>query len=239
MSIAEVEARELQLEEPTGGLWSDAWKRLRRNPGAIVGSVFVFAFVFVAIFAPLIAPYDPNQQHLLLLIKGCCPGPSARHIAGVDDVGRDEFSRILFGARYSLQIGLVSVAVGLSVGLVLGSIAGYMGGFVDSAIMRVMDVMLAIPGFLFAIGMVTLLGPGLYQIMIAIGVANIPIFARLLRGSILAQRENDFVLAARSVGVRRRGILFSHILPNAISPVIVQGTLAMATAIIDVAGYVL
>jgi peptide/nickel transport system permease protein len=102
--------------------------------------------------------------------------------------------------------------------------------------MRVMDVMLAIPGFLFAIGMVTLLGPGLYQIMIAIGVANIPIFARLLRGSILAQRENDFVLAARSVGVRRRGILFSHILPNAISPVIVQGTLAMATAIIDVAG---
>lgn len=236
MSIAEIESRELQLEEPTGGLWSDAWKRLRRNPGAIVGSVFVFAFVFVALFAPLIAPYDPNQQHLLLLIKGCCPGPSARHIAGVDDVGRDEFSRILYGARYSLQIGLVSVAVGMSVGLVLGSIAGYVGGFVDSAIMRVMDVMLAIPGFLFAIGIVTLLGPGLYQIMIAIGVANIPIFARLLRGSILAQRENDFVLAARSVGVRRRGILFSHILPNAISPVIVQGTLAMATAIIDVAG---
>src|SRR5204863_4035856 len=101
-------------EEPSGGLWRDAWQRLRRNPGAIVGSVFVGAFIFVAIFAPLIAPYDPNQQHLLLLINGCCPGPSARHLAGVDDVGRDELSRILYGARYSLQIGLVAVTVGLS-----------------------------------------------------------------------------------------------------------------------------
>jgi peptide/nickel transport system permease protein len=128
------------------------------------------------------------------------------------------------------------VTIGLSVGLVLGSIAGYVGGFVDSLIMRCMDVMLAIPGLLFAIWIVAMLGPGLYQIMVAVGVVNIPIFARLLRGSILAQRENDFVLAARAVGVRRPAILFSHILPNAISPVIVQGTLAMATAIIDVAG---
>ena len=118
----------------------------------------------------------------------------------------------------------------------LGSIAGYAGGLVDSVIMRAMDIMLAIPGLLFAIGIVAMLGPGLGQIMIAVGVVNIPIFARLLRGSILAQKENDFVLAARSVGVRNRVILFSHILPNAISPVIVQGTLAMATAIIDVAG---
>jgi peptide/nickel transport system permease protein len=128
------------------------------------------------------------------------------------------------------------VSIGLSVGVVLGSIAGYIGGFVDSLIMRCMDVMLAIPGLLFAIGIVAMLGPGLRQIMVAVGVVNIPIFARLLRGSVLAQRENDFVLAARSVGVRRPVILFSHILPNAISPVIVQGTLAMATAIIDVAG---
>jgi peptide/nickel transport system permease protein len=119
---------------------------------------------------------------------------------------------------------------------VLGAIAGYLGGFVDGVIMRAMDVMLAIPGLLLAIGIVAALGAGIFQIMIAVGVTNIPIFARLLRGSILSQRENDFVLAARSVGVRRRSILSSHILPNAISPVIVQGTLALATAIIDVAG---
>ena len=120
--------------------------------------------------------------------------------------------------------------------MLLGSSAGYFGGSVDNVIMRCMDVMLAIPGLLFAIGIVAALQPGLWQVMLAVGVVNIPIFARLLRGSVLAQKENDFVLAARSVGVRRRGIMFSHILPNAISPVIVQGTLAMATAIIDVAG---
>jgi peptide/nickel transport system permease protein len=127
------------------------------------------------------------------------------------------------------------VSVGLSIGLFLGSIAGYLGGTVDNVVMRCMDVMLAIPGLLFAIGIVALLQPGLYQVMIAVGVVNIPIFARLVRSSVLAQRENDFVLAARAVGVRRRGILFGHIMPNAISPVLVQGTLAMATAIIDVA----
>lgn len=193
-------------------------------------------FVVLALFAPVIAPFGPKEANLSLLAEGTPPGPSASHLFGVDLAGRDEFSRILYGARYSLLIGVVSVAIGLSVGLVLGSIAGYIGGFVDSVIMRAMDVMLAIPGLLFAIGVVAALGPGIYQIMIAVGVVNIPIFARLLRGSILAQRENDFVLAARSVGVRRRAILFSHILPNAMSPVIVQGTLAMATAIIDVAG---
>lgn len=235
MSVAELEARELHVDAG-GGLWGEAWRRLRRNPGAIVGFVFVALFVFVGIFAPLIAPHGPLDQNLGLVAKGCCPGPSAHHWFGVDDLGRDEFSRVLYGARSSLVIGVVAVAVGLSAGLVLGAVAGYLGGFVDSVIMRSMDVMLAIPGLLFAIGVVAMLGPGLWQIMVAVGVTNIPIFARLLRGSILAQRENDFVLAARSVGVPRRSILVSHILPNAISPVIVQGTLALATAIIDVAG---
>jgi peptide/nickel transport system permease protein len=236
MSVAELEARELQLEAPTGGLFRSAWVYLRRNPGAIVGFCLVGVFVITGIFAPLLAPYGPREQNLQLVINGCCPGPSAHHLLGVDQLGRDELSRILYGARFSLIVGVVSVAVGLSVGLVLGSIAGYLGGFIGSLIMRLMDIMLAIPGLLLAIGIVALLGPGLYQIMVAVGVTNIPIFARLLRGSVLAQRETDFVLAARAVGVRRRWILFSHILPNAISPVIVQGTLALATAIIDVAG---
>ena len=235
MSVIEIEAHELQLDAPSG-LWSEAWRRLIRNPSAIIGGVFVLFFITAALFAPVLAPYGPKDQNLLLIVKGCCPGPSAKLWLGVDLLGRDVYSRILWGARYSLMIGVVSVTIGLSIGLVLGSMAGYVGGFLDSTIMRCMDVMLAIPGLLFAIGIVAVLGPGLWQIMVAVGVVNIPIFARLLRGSVLAQRENDFVLAARSVGVRRKAILFSHILPNAVSPVIVQGTLAMATAIIDVAG---
>ena len=236
MSVAELEAHEVALESATGGLWRDAFRRLVRNPAAILGALLVAMFIVAAAFAPILAPYAPKEQNLLLIARGCCPGPSHHHWLGVDQLGRDVYSRILYGARFSLIIGIVSVSIGLSVGLVLGSLAGYLGGFVDSLIMRCMDVMLAIPGLLFAIGIVAMLGPGLYQIMVAIGVVNVPIFARLLRGSVLAQRENDFVLAARAVGVRRPVILFSHILPNAISPVIVQGTLAMATAIIDVAG---
>jgi peptide/nickel transport system permease protein len=236
MSVAELEAAEIQLEGPAGGLWSDAWRQVIRNPGAILGAFFLFLFLFAAIFAPLIAPYGPKEDNLLLVATGRPPGPSWHHLFGVDLLGRDVFSRILYGARDSLLVGIVSVSIGLTIGLVLGSIAGYVGGWIDSTIMRFMDIMLAIPGLLFAIGIVALLQPGLYQMMIAIGIVNIPIFARLLRGSILAQRENDFVLAARSVGVKRRRILFSHIMPNAISPVIVAGTLAMGTAIIDVAG---
>jgi peptide/nickel transport system permease protein len=235
MSIIELESAEVQLEAPSG-LWRDAWFILRRNPGALVGFALVGIFVIVAIFAPVLAPFDPRAQDLTKVAHGCCPGPSGNHWFGVDQLGRDEFSRILYGARFSLLIGVVAVSAGLSIGMVLGATAGYIGGFVGSAIMRLMDIMLAIPGLLLAIGIVAMLGPGLFQVMIAVGVTNIPIFARLLRGSVLAQKENDFVLAARGVGVRRSRILVSHILPNSLSPVIVQGTLALATAIIDVAG---
>ena len=235
MSIAEIEAREVELE-PSSGLWSDAWRRLRRNPGAIVGFVLVSVFITVALFAPLIAPEDPRVGDLNRLEGSCCPGPSAEHLFGVDQQGRDLFSRVVYGARYSLLIGVVSVAVGLSIGTIIGAIAGFFGGWIDSVLMRAMDIMLSIPGLLLAIGIVAALGPGLVQIMIAVGVTQIPIFARLLRGSILGVRESDYVLAARSVGVKGRKILGAHILPNSLSPVIVQGTLALATAIIEVAG---
>jgi peptide/nickel transport system permease protein len=201
----------------------------------LVGAFFVSVFVFVAVFAPWIAPYAPKDSNLDLLNNGKPVGPSSEHWLGIDLLGRDEFSRIVYGARYSLLIGVVSVTIGLSIGMLLGASAGYLGGKTDSLIMRCMDVMLAIPGLLFAIGIVAALQPGLWQVMLAVGIVNIPIFARLLRGSVLAQKENDFVLAARSVGVKRHKILFSHILPNSVSPLIVQGTLAMATAIIDVA----
>jgi peptide/nickel transport system permease protein len=236
MSVIELEARDVAIETAPSGLWSDAWYRLRRNPGAIAGFVIIACVVAVAIFAPLVAPFSPREQNLAALKGGCCPGPSAEHWFGLDELGRDEFSRIIFGARYSLLIGVVSVTVGFFFGSLLGAVAGFFGGIVDSVIMRITDIWLTIPGFLMAIGIVAVLGPGLTQIMIAIGVINIPLFARLLRGAVLAQRENDFVLAARSVGVPRYQILGAHILPNAISPVIVQGTLALATAIIDAAG---
>ena len=235
MSVAEIEAREVQMEVGTGDLWSEALHRLVRNPAAVVGALIVATFIVVAIFAPLLAPYDPREPHLDLVAEGCCPGPSRDYPLGVDDLGRDELSRIIYGARFSLLIGIVSVSVGLTFGLLLGSIAGYFRPL-DSPIMRVMDVMLAIPGFLMAIGIAALLGPGLGSVMIAIGVINVPIFTRLMRGSILGQRDNDYVLAARAVGVPSRRILASHIIPNAISPVIVAGTLALATAIIDAAG---
>lgn len=234
MSAAEIEAVVLQSEGT--GLWSDAWRRLRRNPGAIFGMVVIGLFVFVALFAPLIAPFDPREQNLDLVADGCCPGPSSGHLLGVDDLGRDELSRLIYGARFSLLIGIVSVTVGLTFGIMIGAMAGYFRRL-DSPIMRLMDIMLAIPGFLMAIGIVALFGSGgLLQVMLAIGIVNIPIFARLMRGSIIGQREHDYVLAARSVGVPGRKILWGHILPNAISPVIVAGTLALATAIIDAAG---
>jgi peptide/nickel transport system permease protein len=236
MSVVELQTAEIELEASSGGLWREAIRRLRHNRAAIAGFSLISALIVIAIFAPVIAPYDPRAQDLNLVTGGCCPGPSSAHWLGVDQLGRDEFSRILYGARYSLIIGLVAVSAGLSIGLLLGSIAGYAGGAVDSVIMRFMDIMLAIPGLLLAIGLVAALGQGLWQIMLAVGVTSVPVFTRLLRGSVLGQRETDFVLAARSVGVRRRAIMFSHILPNAISPVIVGATLAMATAIIDVAG---
>ncbi len=236
MSIAEMEGRELELEPTAGGLWHDAFQRLRHSPAAIVGVVMIAILVFLAIFAPLVAPYSPTEQNLDAIAAGCCPGPSREHLLGVDDLGRDELSRLIYGARYSLLIGVVAVTIGLSMGLLLGAVAGYFRR-ADSPIMRVMDIMLAIPGFLMAIGIVALFGQGgLLQVMIAIGVVNIPIFTRLMRGSIIAQRDNDYVLAARSVGVPSRKILGSHIVPNAISPVIVAATLALATAIIDAAG---
>jgi ABC-type dipeptide/oligopeptide/nickel transport system permease subunit len=234
MSIAEAEARELELEQPSG-LWRDAWQRFRHNPAAIIGVVIITVFVLVSLFAPVFAPYEPNQQ-VGPLNNSNPAGPSSQFRLGLDELGRDQLSRIIYGARLSLLVGVVSVAVGFSLGMLLGAAAGYIGGWVDNMIMRLMDIMLSIPGLLLAIGLVTVLGRGLVQIMVAIGLVTVPIFARLLRGSILAQKESDYVLAARSVGTPGARLLAVHIIPNSIAPVIVQATLAMATAIIDVAG---
>jgi len=234
MSVAEAEVKELHLEQPSS-LGRDALDRFLHNKAAMVGVVVMAVLVLIAIFAPLIAPYETGQQ-VGPLDNSSPEGPSSEYWMGLDELGRDVFSRVIFGARLSLLVGLVSVAFGLTFGLILGAVAGYFGSWVETLIMRAMDIMLAIPALLLAIGLVSLLGRGLVQIMIAVGITTIPIFARLLRGSILAQRESDYVLAARSLGVPGRRLLMVHILPNALAPLIVQATLAMAVAIIDVAG---
>jgi peptide/nickel transport system permease protein len=234
VSVAAAEAQELHVEQQSG-LWRDAFDRFKRNPAAVVGVVVVALLVLVAIFAPAIAPYGINEQ-IGPLDNSSPAGPSSEHRFGLDEQGRDYFSRIVFGARLSLLVGVVSVLVGFSLGMLLGAVAGYFGGWIDGTIMRAMDIMLSIPGLLLAIGLVSILGNDLFLIMVAIGITNVPIFARLLRGSILAQRESDYVLAARSVGAPGPRLLLVHILPNSLAPVIVQATLAMATAIIDVAG---
>jgi peptide/nickel transport system permease protein len=233
LSVAEAEAKELQLEEQAG-LWQDAWERLRRNPGAVFGAVLLLVFVVMAVFAPLVAPYGPEER--IGGLAAVPPGPGPGQPFGLDSQGRDVLSRVIYGARFSLVVGLVATGFGLAGGLVLGAVAGSVGGVVDSLIMRLMDIMLSIPSLLLAIGLVVLLGRGLLQVMLAVGIVYVPIFARLLRGTMLGVRESDYVLAARAVGTTRSRLLFTHVLPNSIAPVIVQATLAMATAIVDVAG---
>jgi peptide/nickel transport system permease protein len=214
------------------GLWHDALRRLRRNKPALVGLAFISVFVLGAVLAPFIAPYGPTVGEL----ANGQQGPSAAHIMGTDLLGRDEFSRILYGAQISLTVGVVAVFFGLVGGTLIGAIAGGAGGVLDSVLMRFTDVLLAVPGILLAIGIVAWLGHGELQIMLAVGVSYAPIFARLLRGSLLALREADYVTAARSMGASPTRILVRHMLPNALTPLIVQATLAAATAIIDVAG---
>jgi peptide/nickel transport system permease protein len=214
------------------GLWGDAIRRLARNRPALVGLVFISIFVLAAVLAPFIAPYGPLDGGLADRLKP----PSSLHIMGTDSQGRDEFSRVLYGAQVSLIAGVASVVMGVFIGGAIGALAGGFGGRVDSLLMRVVDVMLAIPGILLAIGIVAFLGRGLPQIMFAVAIVNVPIFARILRGSLLSLRESDYVTASRSIGASGTRLLFRHLLPNSLSPLIVAATLALATAIIDVAG---
>jgi peptide/nickel transport system permease protein len=214
------------------GLWHDAFRRLMRNGPALVGMFFIAVFVLGAILAPFLSSYDPT----IGVLSNNLQGPSAAHLFGTDLQGRDEFARVLFGARISLTVGVVAVMFGLVGGTIVGAIAGGAGGVIDGILMRVIDVLLAVPGILLAIGLVAWLGHGEIQIMLAVGISYSPQFARLLRGSLLALRESDYVIAARSMGASPIRILLRHMMPNALTPLIVQATLAAATAIIDVAG---
>jgi peptide/nickel transport system permease protein len=214
------------------GLWGDALRRLMRNKPAILGLVFIAVFVMSAVLAPVIAPYGPLEGGLEQRLEA----PSREHVMGTDAQGRDEYSRVLFGAQVSLVAGVASVVMGVFIGGSIGAFAGGVGGKLDSVLMRFVDAMLAIPGILLAIGIVAFLGRGLPQIMFAVAIVNVPIFARILRGSLLSLRESDYVMASRSIGASGTRLLFRHLLPNSLSPLIVAATLALATAIIDVAG---
>ena len=236
--IDELAARAGQVPEGEGGLslTKSAFRRLRCDPVAILGAVIVLVFLFVAAFAPWLAPRDPLAQTLLSEVRpGSIPGPQEGFPLGVDQLGRDLLSRLVYGSRQSLLIGVVSTVLGAVVGMALGVLAGAFGGRVDTVVMRFVDIILSIPSLLMAISISVLLGQNQYALMIAIAVTQVPVFARLLRGSMLAQRGSDYVLAARALGVKRGRIVFGHVLPNSLSPAIVQGTLSLATAIIEAA----
>jgi peptide/nickel transport system permease protein len=214
------------------GLWRDALRRLIRNKPAVLGMVCIVIFIAAAILAPVIAPYGPLAGTLADRYQP----PNAAHLLGTDTQGRDELTRILYGAQVSLQVGVIAVIMALVMGGIIGAVAGGVGGRIDAVLMRIVDVLLAIPGILLAIGIIAWLDRGILQLMLAIAVTYVPIFARLLRGSLLALRESDYVTAARSIGASRMRILLRHMLPNALTPVIVSATLVLATAIIDIAG---
>ena len=217
-------------------LVKSAYRRLRRNPVAIIGAVIVVVFLLVALLAPWLAPRDPYAQSLLSEVRqGSIPGGREGYPLGVDQLGRDLLSRLIYGSRQSLLIGVVSTVLGAAVGMILGVLAGAFGGWADTVIMRFIDILLSVPGLLMAISISVLLGQNQYALMIAIAVTQIPLFARLLRGSMLVQRDRDYAVAAQALGVKRSRIVLSHVLPNSLSPVIVQATLSLATAIIEAA----
>lgn len=226
-------------EEGGVSLILSAWRRLRRNPVFLVGLAITVTFVVLAIIAPWLAPYDPAARPLLDDIRpqsNPVPGPEPGHPLGGDDKGRDLLSRLLVGSQQTLMVGVLATVIGLLGGITLGTIAGAFAGWADSLVMRIVDVMLSIPSLLLAFTIAALASsPSQWTLIIAIATVQVPIFARLLRGSMLGQRASDHVLAARSLGVKPHAIVFRHMLPNALGPVIVQATLVLAVAIIDAA----
>ncbi|MCM3745494.1 ABC transporter permease [Sporosarcina luteola] len=221
---------EAEIERTTGP-WREAWRNFRKSKVAVAGMVIILFFVLLAIFGPFIAKEGINQQ----MPADRLQPPSAEYWLGTDDFGRDILSRIIHGARISLSVGFLSVIASVVVGSFLGIIAGYYGRWTDTIISRIFDIMLAFPSILLAIAIVSVLGPGLENALIAIAIINVPNFGRLIRSKVLSIKEDEYIMAAKAIGMKDARILFSHILPNSMAPVIVQGTLAVATAILEAA----
>ena len=236
--IDTVAIAQADLKDRSGGFWRDVFRRLRRNPTAWIGAGIVLAFLLIAALAPILAPYPetalPGAKFITPTdIPG--PGELSQFPLGLDRFGGDVLSKLIWGAQASLMVGVISTALGLAGGMILGLLAGTFGGWVDTLIMRIVDIILSVPNLLLAVSIAAILGQTPYAVMFAIGASQVPIVARLLRASMLQQRSSDYVLSAQTLGLGRGQITMSHVLPNAIGPVIVQGTLTLATAVIDAA----
>ena len=223
--------------EPRGARWKQSelravLKHLLRNRGAVIGLVIIGGFVLASLLAPVLATHSPTETSLTTRLQPV----SSEHFLGTDELGRDLFTRMLYGGRISLNIGIISVAIGIALGVPIGSISGYYGGKLDIVTQRFIDIMIAFPGILLAIVIVTVLGVGVENVMIATGIASVPIYARLVRGSVLAAKEQSYVLAAKAAGISDGSIIFKHILPNCLAPIIVQSTFQIATSILWAAG---
>ncbi|KGR88279.1 ABC transporter permease [Lysinibacillus odysseyi] len=218
-------------QEKVAGPWKEAWRSFRKSKSAVAGAGIVIFFILVAIIGPMLAPQGINEQNLAIRLLP----PSSEYWFGTDDLGRDVLSRILHGARLSLTVGISAVILSAFFGSLLGIIAGYYGRWIDTIISRVFDIMLAFPSILLAIAVVSILGPSLRNALIAIAIINIPNFGRLIRSRVLAIKEEEYIHAAKAIGMKNSRILWRHILPNSMTPIIVQGTLAIATAIIEAA----
>ncbi|MDA3148083.1 ABC transporter permease [Leucobacter sp. UCMA 4100] len=237
-TVAHAVQAKQRSEDTRGGFWNDVFRRLKRNPTAWIGAVIVTIFLLVALFAPLLTLYPetalPGARHITPTnIPG--PGEIDGFPLGLDRFGGDVYSKLIWGARASLIVGVLSTALGLIGGMILGLLAATFGGWVDSLIMRFVDIILSVPNLLLAVSIAAILGQTPMAVMIAIGASQVPIFARLLRSSMLQQNISEYVLSAQTLGLGRGKITMTHTLPNAIGPVIVQGTLTLATAVIDAA----
>ncbi|MDD9150396.1 MULTISPECIES: ABC transporter permease [unclassified Sporolactobacillus] len=222
----------LKERSPFIAALADFWKAFRKNKPAIIGTAIVVFFILLALFANFIAPQGVNNQNINIRLEP----PSAQHWLGTDDFGRDIFSRIVFGARLSLRVGFFAVVGSIVCGTFLGVIAGYFGKAIDAVISRFFDILLAFPSILLSIAIVSILGPSLNNALVAIAIVNVPVFGRLVRSRVLTVKEEEYIMAARSIGMGNTRIIFNHILPNSFTPIIVQGTLNIATAILDAAG---
>lgn len=207
------------------------WGQFRRNRAGLAGLAILALFLCAGLFATVLAPYDPYEIELESGLKGPSPG----HLLGQDELGRDLLSRVIYGARLSLVIGVIAVSIGVGVGVPIGAISGYFGGLPDLLVQRLIDIMLAFPGVLLAIVLVAIMGVGLVQVMVAVGIVSIPVYARLVRGQVLSLRAQEFVDAARAVGATSVRIIWRHVLPNTLAVIIVQSTLQIASAILSAA----